>query len=162
CRRSVDHCVLDNLSITNVNTSDQTSTTSPHARLAHRRPAHTLINAAFCEQTNQPHHQRQRRRRKKLIPHDIRPRIQRSSQPSFAPSIATAEKKSTIERFNAAASPNRKDIELLRSVFRAARLLSAKSSKPLLPLFPEMQSSRVVFPSPQLRRLRCAFIPTSA
>jgi len=72
------------------------------------------------------------------------------------------ERKSTIERVNAAASPNRKDIELLRSVFRAARLLSAKSSKPLLPLFPEMQSSRVVFPSPQLRRLRCAFIPTSA
>jgi hypothetical protein len=37
---------------TNVNASDQTSTTSPHARLAHRRPAHTSINTVFCEQTN--------------------------------------------------------------------------------------------------------------
>src|SRR6266566_6054565 len=160
CHRSGDHCVLDNLHQRQRQRSNQ-----------HNVPAYAARASQTCAYFDQRSLQRTN---KSTSSSTAKAASEKASSPRHssedpeivaafvAPSIATARKKSTIERFNAAASPNRKDIELLRSVFRAARLLSAKSSKPLLPLFPEMQSSRVVFPSPQLRRLHCAFIATSA
>ncbi len=61
-----------------------------------------------------------------------------------------------LKRFIAVATPDvAKTLNFLRSGFGAARLLSSKVQRLCSP-FPEMQPSRVAFPSPHLRKLRRA------